>query len=81
MMFTIIGPTSKKILRVTWLEINTPVGNFVIQAGHAPTVLTLTGQQPITFCLKNGKQESLLIHEGVVEITRESATLFVNQEL
>jgi len=81
MMFTIIGPVSKKIVRITWLEINTPVGNFVIQPGHVPTLLTLSGQQPITFCLKNGKQESLLVHEGIVEVTRDSATLFINQDL
>jgi len=75
----IITPVQELIYGITWLEINTPVGNFVIQPGHAPTVLTLAANEKITFCLKNGKRESMPIKQGVVHITRTAATIIMNE--
>ena len=77
----IIGPFNQKIYKIAWLELNTLTGNFVIQPGHAPMVLSLAPYKPITFCLTNGKQESLVIKEGFVEITRTSASIVVNEDL
>jgi F0F1-type ATP synthase epsilon subunit len=75
----IATPLSRRMVNVAWLEVNTPVGNFVIQRGHAPTIMALEPGKPVVYCLKNGKQESLIINRGVVEITRDSATLLVNE--
>lgn len=81
MDFTIICPTSKKTYEIMWLEINTPKGNFIIQPGHAPMIISLSKKRPITFSLKNGKRESIIIQEGVVSIDRTHATVITNQEL
>jgi len=78
MELTIISPTQKKTLSIAWLEINTMVGNFVIQPGHASTVLVLEPQQAITYCLDSGKQESSVIPSGIVEITPDSATIVMH---
>jgi len=75
----IIRPLSKEELQIAWVEIETPVGNFVIQPKHAPMVLTLTPGEDITFCLSNGKQKSIPVKQGIVEITRNGATILLSE--
>lgn len=79
MIVTIATPLSRRIINVAWLEVNTPVGNFVIQRGHAPTIIALEPGKPVLYSLKNGKEESLIINRGIVEITRDSVMLLVNE--
>ncbi len=77
MELIIASPDETRAFRVAWFEIETPAGNFVIQAGHAPTILTLVRNRPIIVRLKNGKQESLDMAGGVVHVTRTRATVLV----
>ena len=77
MELIIIGPTHKMTTKVAWLEVNTTVGNFVIQPEHAPTVLILEANKALTYCLTSGKQESRNLPGGIVEITPTSATIVV----
>ncbi len=79
MNFTILGPEEKKTFKISWLEVNTPQGNFVIQLGHVPTILLLSPNQPITFRLNSGKQETIIIPGGILEVTRSSALLLLNR--
>ena len=79
MMLTIATPVSSRTADIVWLEINTTVGNFVIQYGHAPMVLELAPGRPAVFSLKNGKQESVLVAKGIIEVTRTSATLLIHE--
>lgn len=75
MKLTIHTPTSTTHHTVTWLEINTPMGNYIIQRGHIPMILSLSPAQSMTFRLKNGKQETVLVQQGIVKINRTSATV------
>ena len=77
MELTIIGPGHKTVVSIAWLEVNTTIGNFVIQPGHAPTILILDANKAITYCLASGKQESVTIPAGIVEITPIAATIVV----
>ena len=79
MKLSLITPFSKRVLEIAWLELNTPVGNFVILHGHAPTILTLSPQKKVTFCLSSGKQESFIVHRGIAEINRETATIIMDK--
>ena len=79
MKLHIIMPEEEKQFSIVWLEIETPVGNFVIHGGHAPTVLTLLPGYDILFKLKTGKQESITVANGIVEITRDGATIISNE--
>ena len=81
MKLLIISPFSELTFDIAWLEINTGIGNFVVQQGHAPIILTLTPNKDITFCLTNGKQESFVIKQGIAEITRTSAMLLLSEDL
>jgi F0F1-type ATP synthase epsilon subunit len=79
MELSIITPTYKKLYAIAWIELETTAGNFVIQPGHAPTILLLTPNNNALFCLSNGKQESVMIKEGgIAHIERNSATLLLN---
>lgn len=81
MEFRIVTPQETLIYAVAWIEVNTPAGNFVIQPGHAPTILILEKGKEMNFRLVNGKQESLLVERGILEVTRSAATLIVNKAI
>lgn len=81
MKLYIVSPFEKKTVDIAWLELNTQIGNFVIQLGHVPTILTLAPNKELTFCLTNGKQESFVIKQGIAHITRIDITLLLNEEL
>lgn len=75
----VVDPEKSETISVAWLEVNTPVGNFVIQPGHVPTVLTLTKERPVILALENGKFKTLSVVNGLVKVTREDVTLFAQQ--
>ena len=79
MELRIISTKQAKSHTIAWLELETPNGNFVIQPGHAPMITSLSPKQPITFRLKNGKQETITPQAGVAEITRDKATLLISE--
>lgn len=78
MELVIISPAHKQVLRIAWLELQTTVGNFVIQPGHATTVLLLAPASIATMCLHNGKQETVSIPTGLAQIARDSVTLMLS---
>lgn len=80
MQLKILTATSKKTAQINWLEVETTLGNFVIQQGHAPTVLILKPGKEITFSLANGTKESTTIQEGLAHITRTSATIIITNK-
>ena len=81
MKLIISTPFTYRELSVAWLEINSPTGNYVIQHGHAPMIMPLSPHQNLTFRLKSGKEESILIRQGMITIGREEATaVFTDQE-
>jgi F0F1-type ATP synthase epsilon subunit len=75
MKLTINTPNHTTHYSIAWLEINTPTGNYIIQQGHAPMILSLSYRQPMIFRLKTGKQETLIVHHGIAKIDRVSATI------
>ena len=79
MKLRLIRPTEEKNFTIDWLEIETPAGNFVIHGGHAPTLLSLLPDHDIIFKLKSGRQEAVRLSGGMVEITRESATIICSE--
>lgn len=78
MELTIISPAKKETLEIAWVEINTPTGNYVIQEGHAPTAFILSSDKLLTYALKNGRQENILIEQGIIDISRTGALVLLN---
>lgn len=79
MILTIISPTQEKTETITWLEINTPQGNFVIQPGHAPMLITLAPDKKFIYESSDGKKNSLPASGGLAHIKRDSITIILNQ--
>ncbi|TET36536.1 hypothetical protein E3J61_00600 [Candidatus Dependentiae bacterium] len=80
MKLIISTPSSYRELSVAWLEFNAPTGNYVIQQGHAPMIMTLVPNQKLIFRLKSGKEESILIRQGMVTIGREETTAIITEQ-
>lgn len=80
MELLILSPTKKETLHISWIEFNTPMGNYVIQPGHTPMILSLSPQSPITFRLQSGGTETLqgTVH-GMAHIQRQSVTLLLSE--
>jgi F0F1-type ATP synthase epsilon subunit len=77
MKLDIVGPLQRETFSIAWLEVNSPAGNFVIQPGHAPMIITLNPNQDITFCLTNGKIQTHFITSGILEVNRKIATIIL----
>jgi len=79
MELRVINPEQEKKFNIKWVEVETPVGNFVIHAGHAPTLLTLLPNHDVFFQLTTGQSESMHISQGIIEVTRERATIILSE--
>ena len=78
MQLIIVTPEKKETVEVTWLELNTPTGNYIIQNGHAPMALALSPKQPFIYAHKNGKEEIVMVERGIAEITRSQVIILLS---
>lgn len=75
MQLYIVTPFKKITKEVDWVDINTTIGNFVIQNEHAPMILSLQPDSQCILGLATGKQETYKINRGIVHITRDDITI------
>lgn len=72
MKLVIVTPELHKEHEVVWVEINTPEGNFVIQAGHIETTFILSARKPLLYCFKTGKREIITLEKcGILNVTKQ----------
>ena len=81
MQLQIVGINQKKDFNVVWVELQTKVGNIIIQPEHAPMIVELQPNSQIRFCLDNTKQESVLIAAGFAHVTRRDVTILISSNL
>ncbi|HJZ23317.1 MAG TPA: hypothetical protein VJ201_02580 [Candidatus Babeliales bacterium] len=81
MILEIISQSSKSTINVNWVEVNTYTGNFVIQAGHAPTIISLEPEKELIFEHVDGEQERIIIPSGIIHITRTCITLIISSNI
>lgn len=79
MELRIISPQAQHTFSISWLEAQTSHGNFVIQPGHAPTILLLTSNEPIIFMLTDGTRQSVPIGRGILKTDRSSITIIMHE--
>ena len=80
MDFHLVTPTYNKKFSVSWIELNSSAGNFVIQLGHRPMFLVLEPGKELIYCLKTGKKETVIVEDGVAHIMRDSAKIIVSPQ-
>ncbi len=80
MKLHILAPDKKITHEIVWIEAETPTGNYVIQPGHVATTLIVLEHHPITFCLKNGKQEVIYpSHKSIMQVTPLETSLLLSE--
>lgn len=80
MNFSLITPTSKRTMRVDWLEIETLKGNLIIQEGYAPSIIMLKAQSSVIVGFSNNTTEKFSPVSGIMQVSRTSAQLLVDSE-
>lgn len=80
MKLRILSPEETHEYDVVWIEIETPTGNYVIQAGHIATTLIARPDVPITYCLKSGKQETVYpVKQSIVHVVPDLVTVLLSE--
>lgn len=80
MKFSVISPHGVINHTIVWVEINTPVGNMVIQENHAPMVIEIESNSELLFMQQNGKQVSIVVVQGFIHVTRQDIKLLLTKE-
>ena len=62
---------------VNWVELNTPVGNMVIQQHHVPMVIELSPMQKLIFEDSAGAKQLITISQAVAHITRSQVKVLI----
>ncbi len=76
---TIVSPTTKKVIHVLWLEVQTPTGSLIIEPEHAPLVSVLSPNKELIFAVKPEVTEAIIIPTGILIVDRKKATVIINQ--
>lgn len=79
MELIITTPLRKDALNISWLELNTPEGNLIVQEGHAPMILTLSKDSEIVYSLASGTKHSRFAVHAIAEITRKTVTIIMQE--
>lgn len=80
MKLSIISPNKIIAEGIEWIEINSNVGNFVIQQGHIPMLLVLLPYQQLVYKPTNKNAIHLNITKGFVSVQREIVTALVHMD-
>lgn len=80
MELVVVSPFETHTHDIAWIELTTLMGNFIVQHGHAPMVVSLKEQSFIVFRLESGKRETITIRQGIAEITRTKVTVLINEQ-
>lgn len=75
----IVTPTGTSTYQAEWVDITTPTGNQIIEAGHAPMISLLRSRSVVTLQTDGGAQETIPVLNGVIEVTREMTTIVTHQ--
>lgn len=66
---------------VDWVELNTPVGNMIIQQGHAPMIIQLSTGHEFIYQVTDGATESIMIVQAVAHVTRFEVQVLIPMDV
>ena len=78
MHFSLITPTTKRTMKVTWIEIESYKGNLVIQDGYEPSLIIIKPESRVMVGFSNGTTESFAPISGVLQVNRDATQLLVD---
>lgn len=77
MKLSIVDTVKITVYDVAWVEINTPVGNMVIQEKHVPMIIELSSGHELIFELLDGELIRIMIVQAVAHVTREEVKILI----
>lgn len=80
MKLNILSPTQSKSFDVKWIEVQTDKGNFIIQQGHAPIIVTITQNKELVLGLADGSTTVMNIMGGILEVKRDAILLLLTHD-
>ncbi len=66
---------------IAWVELNTPVGNMVVQPGHAPMLVELSSGYELIYQTVDGALMSLMIVQGVAHVSLTDVKILLPMDL
>ena len=79
MELMLLRPSGLQLFPVAWVELTTQQGSFVVQHNHVPMIVSLSYGSSIEFMVTSGKLESIMVQQGIAEITRDKVSIFVHE--
>lgn len=75
---SIISSNDTQTIKINWVELETPSGNFTICLGHAPITSILTKKSKITYQSTDSITQSIEITGGSMLCTKTSITILLD---
>ncbi len=80
---TIIGPSTKMVIDVAWIDIETTQGSMIILPAHEPLLTELKAHSHMTYAQKNVDgslfETSMQIASAIIDVTRSSVTVILDE--
>lgn len=75
--------TTQRVIEhdIEWIEFNTPVGNMMVQSGHAPMMIELRSGHELIFQKSDGSQDSIMIVQGIAHVMRHEVKILLPMDL
>ena len=81
MTLTLVTPLKTESCKIIALEVDSLVGNLVIQKGHVPTIITIKPYSDLIWTLPSGAQVKQKVSQGIADITRQGVTVIMEREV
>lgn len=65
------------IENIEWIEINTEMGNYIIQHNHAPGIFILAANKPLVYQVNNVQVTIAIDHGAMLEFIHNHATVLL----
>lgn len=79
MNLTLLSPTHRKVMEVSWVEIQTTTGNQVILPGHERLIAELAKASSISYGLHGDVVNTIAITHGVASVDRHQVTILIDE--
>ena len=73
----IIHKTESKTIRVAWIEVQSPTGNFIVGPDHTALVSLLKYRGTLTYKEFQGAEQAIDTYGGIFKVDENKAVVFL----
>lgn len=75
---SLVSPLSQETMRVEWIQLEGPKGEFVICFGHAPIISIIESQSVLHYRKESGCDANLQVNGGIISFADNQATIILD---